>query len=120
MTVVWSRRAIDHLVALREYIAEDSPRSAGRVARQILDAAELLTTQPHIGRPGRITGTRELVIAGTPYVIPYRVLGTARGVPRATDVAAQSLVRAPSRRSAASPAPAPISKLPAMRLVHLA
>jgi toxin ParE1/3/4 len=73
MTVVWSRRAIDNLIALRDYIAEDSPRSAGIVARQILDAVELLTTQPHIGRPGRLTGTRELVIAGTPYVIPYRV-----------------------------------------------
>ena len=73
MTVVWSRRAIDNLVALRDYIAEDSPRSAGSVARQILDAVELLTAQPHLGRPGRITGTRELVVAGTPYVIPYRV-----------------------------------------------
>ena len=73
MTVVWSRRAIDNLVALRDYIADDSPRSAGSVAHQILDAVELLTAQLHIGRPGRITGTRELVVAGTPYVIPYRV-----------------------------------------------
>lgn len=73
MKVVWSRRAIGNLIALRDYIAEDSPRSAASVAQQILDAVELLTTQPHIGRPGRITGTRELVIAGTPYVIPYWV-----------------------------------------------
>ena len=75
MTVVWSRRAIENLVALRGYIAEDSPRSAGSVAHKILGAVELLTAQPHIGRPGRITGTRELVVAGTPYVIPYRVRG---------------------------------------------
>lgn len=75
MTVVWSRRAIDNLIAVRDYIAEDNPRSAGSVARQILDAVELLTTQPHIGRPGRMTGTRELVVAGTLYVIPYRVRG---------------------------------------------
>lgn len=73
MTVVWSRRAIGNLAALRDYIAEDNPRGAARVAQQILDAVELLTTQPHIGRPGRITGTRELVVAGTPYVIPYCV-----------------------------------------------
>ena len=73
MKVVWSRRAIGNLIALRDYIAEDSPRSAASVARRILDAAELLTTQTHIGRPGRITGTRELVVAGTPYVIPYWV-----------------------------------------------
>jgi toxin ParE1/3/4 len=75
MTVVWSRRAIDNLIALREYIAKDSPRSAGSVARGILDAVDLLTTQPHIGRAGRIAGTRELVVPGTPCVIPYRVRG---------------------------------------------
>ena len=73
MTVVWSRRAIDNLIALRDYIAEDNPRGAASVARRILDAAELLTTQPQIGRPGRIMGTRELVVSGTPYIAPYRV-----------------------------------------------
>ncbi len=73
MKVVWSRRAVGNLAALRDYIAEDSPRSAVSVAHRILDAVELLTAQPHIGRPGRITGTRELVVAGTPYVIPYWV-----------------------------------------------
>jgi toxin ParE1/3/4 len=73
MKVVWSRRAIGNLVALRDYIAEDSPRNAARVADRILDAVELLTRQPYIGRPGRITGTRELVVAGSSYVIPYRV-----------------------------------------------
>ncbi len=75
MTVVWSRRAIGHLVALRRHIAKDSPRSASSVVNKILNAVELLTAQPHIGRPGRITGTRELVVPGTPYVIPYRVRG---------------------------------------------
>ena len=73
MRVVWSRRAIGNLVALRDYIAEDSPRSAAVVAHRILDTTEVLTTRPHIGRAGRIAGTRELVVAGTPYVIPYRV-----------------------------------------------
>ncbi len=26
-----------------------------------------------MGRPGRVLGTRELVVSETPYVIPYRV-----------------------------------------------
>ena len=73
MNVVWSRRAIGNLTALRDYIAEDNPRSAATVARQILAAVELLAAQPHMGRPGRIAGTRELVVPGTPYVIPYWV-----------------------------------------------
>ena len=33
-----------------------------------------LPAHPAIGRPGRVLGTRELVIGGLPYVVPYRVL----------------------------------------------
>ena len=39
---------------------------------RIIEAVELLTEQPGIGRPGRIEGTRELVINGTPFLVPYR------------------------------------------------
>ena len=42
-------------------------------ARRILEAVDLLEPQPEIGRPGRILGTRELVVPRTPYLIPYRV-----------------------------------------------
>jgi len=75
MRIFWSRRAIGHLTALRDYIAEDSPASAAAVARRILEAVELLAAQPHLGRPGRIAGTRELVVPDTPYIIPYRIRG---------------------------------------------
>ena len=73
MKVVWSRKAVQHLVVLREYIAKDSEQSAALVATRILDAIELLQTQPEMGRPGRVVGTRELVIPDTPYIIPYRI-----------------------------------------------
>ena len=73
MKVVWSRRAIRHLVSLREYIQKDSEQNAALVARRILEAVETLRSQPEIGRPGRIVGTRELVVVGTPYIVPYRV-----------------------------------------------
>ena len=75
MKIVWSRRAIRHLIALRDYIAEDSPQNAAVVAERILKSVELLATHPHIGRPGRIVGTRELVIPNAPYIIPYRIRG---------------------------------------------
>ena len=61
-----------HLVSLREFIAKDSSQSAALVAKRILDAVDLLQTQPAMGRPGRVLGTRELVAPNTPYVIPYR------------------------------------------------
>jgi addiction module RelE/StbE family toxin len=73
MKVVWSRRAIRHLVSLREHIEKDSERNAVLVAKRILAAVELLRTQPEMGRPGRVLGTRELVVPDTPYLIPYRV-----------------------------------------------
>jgi toxin ParE1/3/4 len=36
---------------------------------------ERLGAFPAIGRPGRVAGTRELVVSGTPYIVPYRVRG---------------------------------------------
>jgi len=73
MNAVWSPRAIRHLVAIRKYIEKDSDGNAAAVARRILDAVDLLCTQHQTGRPGRLTGTRELAISGTPYIVPYRV-----------------------------------------------
>ena len=71
--VVWSPRAIRHLTALRAYIARDNPDAAARVALTILNSVERVAELPNLGRPGRLAGTRELVVPGTPYVIPYRV-----------------------------------------------
>ncbi len=73
MKVIWSRRTIRHLSSLREYIEQDSEQRAVLVARRIVTAVELLQSHPAIGRPGRILGTRELVVPDTPYVVPYRV-----------------------------------------------
>jgi toxin ParE1/3/4 len=73
MKIVWSRRAIRHLVYLRKYIEKDSEQNAALVAKRILEAVDLLQTQPGMGRPGRVPGTRELVVPDTPYIIPYRV-----------------------------------------------
>lgn len=75
MKIVWSRRAIGHLVEIREHIERDSEPSAARVAKQILDGVANLTNHPDLGRPGRVLGTRELVIPNSRYVIPYRVRG---------------------------------------------
>jgi toxin ParE1/3/4 len=73
MKLVWSRRAVQHLAEIRSYIAKDNPQAAQRVAARILESVDLLAGGPHIGRSGRVIGTRELVVSGTPYVIPYRV-----------------------------------------------
>lgn len=73
MILKWLEDAIHDLQALREYIAQDNPIAANRVAKRILNAVKVLSEQPGIGRHGRIPNTRELVVSGTPYIIPYQV-----------------------------------------------
>jgi addiction module RelE/StbE family toxin len=75
MKIVWSPRAIRHLEHLRAYVERDSEQNAALVAGRILKAVDLLQDHPQLGRPGRVLGTRELVIPDTPYIIPYRVRG---------------------------------------------
>jgi toxin ParE1/3/4 len=71
------RTALANLDAEAEYIAEDNPAAAGRVVQRIFRAVNLLRENPAMGRAGRVAGTRELVVAETPYIIPYRVRGDA-------------------------------------------
>jgi toxin ParE1/3/4 len=74
MNIVWSPEAIEDLASLRAYIAEDNPAAARRVVLQLIQNVEqLLSVNPQIGRAGRVPGTRELVVPGTPYIVPYRV-----------------------------------------------
>jgi toxin ParE1/3/4 len=75
VTIVWSPRAVEHLAHLSEYIARNNPKAANRVAVTLLEAVERLAELPNLGRPGRVAGTRELVVPGTPYIIPYRLRG---------------------------------------------
>ena len=75
MRVEWLRAAINNLDALAEYISRDNPVAAERTVAAIRSAVEDLERFPSLGRPGRISGTRELVVSGTPYIVPYRVRG---------------------------------------------
>jgi toxin ParE1/3/4 len=74
MIIFWSPQAINDLAVLRAYIAEDDPAAAQRVALHIIRSIEqLLSGNPDMGRPGRVPGTRELVVPRTPYIVPYRI-----------------------------------------------
>ena len=74
MNIAWSPEAIEDLASLRAYIAEDDPTAARRVVLHIIQSIEqLLPDNPQVGRAGRVPGTRELVIASAPYIVPYRV-----------------------------------------------
>lgn len=74
MNIVWRPRAVGQLVEIEEYIAANNPTVAHRVAQRIKTAVAGLGRLPHMGRPGRVPGTRELVIAGLPYIVAYAVI----------------------------------------------
>ncbi len=74
MQLRWSERADNDLAAIVEYIARDDPTAAIDVGDAIERQLKRLKDFPMMGRLGRIRGTRELVIAGLPYIVVYRVL----------------------------------------------
>ncbi|MEO8725220.1 MAG: type II toxin-antitoxin system RelE/ParE family toxin [Acidobacteriaceae bacterium] len=73
MQVRWLRTALRDLEQVTDYIALDSPDADERLEKRIAQAVQTTGAHPNIGRPGRVAGTRELVVAGTPYIVPYRV-----------------------------------------------
>jgi addiction module RelE/StbE family toxin len=75
MKVVLSPQAREDLREIFLYIAEDNPHAARLVQTRIKERVAELRNNPHIGRPGRVPGTRELVILRTPYLAPYQVTG---------------------------------------------
>lgn len=74
MRVRWLRQALRNLDG-EAYIATDDPEAARAVVERVLAAVRTLEEQPAIGRPGRVPGTRELVVVNTRYLVPYRVRG---------------------------------------------
>jgi toxin ParE1/3/4 len=69
--VRWSRPALIDYTDIISRIREDDPRAADRIRTLIKDRLALLASMPRMGRTGRIAGTRELVLSGTPYVVIY-------------------------------------------------
>src|SRR5215204_1486437 len=75
MEIRWQRTALSDLEAIQDYLLERNPPAAVRLVADLRQAAAHLIEQPNRGRPGRVPGTRELIVSGTTYLIPYRVRG---------------------------------------------
>jgi addiction module RelE/StbE family toxin len=71
MTIRWTDRAIRDLESVHEFVSEHRPGMAPAVVDQIASAIDSLTRHPEMGRQGRVTGTRELVVA--PFVVAYKL-----------------------------------------------
>ena len=73
MRVRWLRKALRDLDDEAAYIAADDRVAASLVVQRVIAAVDMLAEQPGLGRPGRVPGTRELVVMKTRYIVPYRV-----------------------------------------------
>ncbi len=73
MRVRWLRAALRNLDDEAAVIVKKDPRAAARTVERIRRAVDHLGNHPEAGRPGRVSGTRELVVSDTPYIVPYRV-----------------------------------------------
>ncbi len=73
MQVRWTTAAASDLESIAEYLFEKTPEHAARLIREICDAVFALRIYPNRGRPGKKSGTRELVLAALPYIVVYKV-----------------------------------------------
>lgn len=74
MKLVWTQPARNDRKAIREYIAQDNPAAALALDELFSEKAGRLVDHPDLGRPGRVTGTRELV-AHQNYILVYDTNG---------------------------------------------
>lgn len=56
-----------------QWIAERNPQAAAATAAVVYQQVVQLNQHPQLGRPGRVPGTRELVISQTHFIAPYRI-----------------------------------------------
>jgi len=74
MQLRWSPAAAEDFLRIIEYIRQENPAAAQRIAKTIYDSAGSLKSFPNKGRTGRVEGTRELPLPPLPFVVVYRVL----------------------------------------------
>lgn len=73
MRTVWTPQALRDVTDILTHIAADDPGAASALNERLLHLVETtLPTQPHLGRPGRVAGTRELIVHRN-YILAYRV-----------------------------------------------
>lgn len=77
MRVEWRPLADADLEEIVRYIAFDNPEAAYEIHDRIREHSASLSLHPRIGRPGRVRGTRELVVPATSFIVAYRVTGAA-------------------------------------------
>ncbi len=73
MTIIWSDSAIEDIDDIVTYISHDNPSAAKKLVDHMFDAVHtVLISNPLLGRPGRVTDSRELIVHSS-YIVAYRI-----------------------------------------------
>ncbi|MEN9559831.1 MAG: hypothetical protein RLZZ502_1042 [Pseudomonadota bacterium] len=89
LPIRWTKNALASAQAIDAFIAQDSPTQAINFVAELKDKISLLRRFPHMGKDGRINGTRELTLHEKYYVV-YRVRQGAVEIIRLRHVAQKS------------------------------
>ena len=74
--IEWTEQATRQLDRAHDYIElSNSAEVADQITTRIVNGVQQLLSFPMSGRPGRVPRTRELVIAGTPFIVAYTING---------------------------------------------
>ena len=77
MKIEWLPEAVRNREAQLAYIGGRNPAAAIDVGDVIESSVNRLADFPESGRPGRVSGTRELIVTGTPFIVVYRIESSA-------------------------------------------
>ena len=80
MRLHWTAPALRDLEEILLFVGKDNPIAALAIVDGIEARAATLVIFPNAGRIGKIQGTRELPITGTPYIVAYRIEGRPQGI----------------------------------------
>ena len=75
MKLRWTEGAVEDLRSAHDYLEAENPKAAWDAVDRIMSAVERLERFPKMGRSGRVEGSLELVVTGTPFLVAYRVKG---------------------------------------------
>ena len=73
MRLIWSAESFHNIEMIVEYISSNDPVAALALGEKIFSTVEtVLPENPYVGRPGRVEGTRELVVHAS-YIVVYKI-----------------------------------------------
>lgn len=88
MELFWTPESIQDREAIYDHIEADNPVAALALDELLEEKAGRLADHPGLGRPGRVTGTSELVIHPN-YILIYDTVGESVRVLRVLHAARQ-------------------------------